>query len=71
MYLCVVLCCIILRWMMPCLVWQDYLRKLWRGYTTMRMVMTGLYMGRVEFQVDNQLLRGLVELVSPSHQQRP
>jgi hypothetical protein len=34
----------------------------------MRMVMTGLYMGRVEFQVDHQLLRGLVELVSPSHQ---
>jgi hypothetical protein len=53
---------------MSCLVWQDYLRKLWRGYTTMRMVMTGLYMDRVEFQVDHQLLRGLVELVSPSHQ---
>lgn len=43
--------------------WQDYLRKLWRGFTTMRMVLTGLGMGRVEFDIAHPDLQGLVELV--------
>lgn len=37
----------------------------------MRMVMTGLYMGRVDFKVDHPLLQGLVELVSPKHYRYP
>ena len=41
---------------------MEYLRKLWRGFTTMRMVLTSLGMGSVEFDFSQPELQGLVEL---------
>jgi Leucine-rich repeat (LRR) protein len=41
---------------------MTYLRKVWRGFNTRRMVLVGLNMGRICFELEHPGLRDLVEL---------